>query len=72
MLAEFEPTSETQLDDIVGGIPGYSRHTMRLREIGIQAMSQATASQRLERALSSKSRVATEQLQLETGYLVDY
>ena len=62
MLAEFEPTSETQLDDMSGGIPGYSRHTMRLREMAMQSMTQASAQQRLERALKSKTRVAIQQL----------
>ena len=60
MLAEF------------GGIPRYSRHTIRLREVAMQAMAQASAQQRLERALRSKTRIATEQLRLETGDLVDF
>ena len=72
MLAESEPTSETQLDGASGGVPGYSRHTMRLREVAMQAMVQASAQQRIERALNSKTRLATEQLQLEQGDLVDF
>ena len=72
MLAEFEPTSETQLDDTSGGIPGYSRHTMRLREVAMQSMTQASAQQRLERALKSKTRVAIQQLELQSGDLVDF
>ena len=43
MLAECEPTSQTQLDDTAGGIPGYSRHTMRLREVVMQSMTQVSA-----------------------------
>ena len=57
-LAEFEPTSETQLDDMSGGIPGISRHHHRVREVAIAAMIQETAQLRLERALNSKTRIA--------------
>ena len=59
-LAEFEPVSETQLDDFTAGVSGYSRH--RVREIAIAAMVQETAQMRIERAHSSKSRLATQQL----------
>ena len=44
-LAEFEPTSETQLDDASGGVPGYSRHHLRVREIAVGAMIQEAAQQ---------------------------
>ena len=39
-LAEFEPTSETQLDDTSGGVPGLSLHNHRVREMAIAAMIQ--------------------------------
>ena len=71
-LAEFEPTSETQLDDASGGVAGHSRHHHRLREMAIAAMVQETAQMRLERALNSKTRVAGEQLELAQGDLVDF
>ena len=71
-LAEFEPTSETQLDDTSGGVPGLSRHNHRVREMAFAAMIQETAQLRLERALTSKTRVAEEQLELQPGDLVDF
>lgn len=54
-LAEFEPTSETQLDDTSGGVPGHSRHHLRVREIAVGAMIQEAAQLMLERALASKA-----------------
>ena len=38
VLSEFEPTSETQLDDGSGGLAGHSRTHMRVREIAFQSM----------------------------------
>jgi len=72
LTAEFEPTSETQLDDMSSGVPGHSRHHLRLREIATQSMLQASAKMRLERALNSKTRIASEQLDLQKGDLVDW
>ena len=71
-LAEFEPTSEPQLDDTSGGFPGYSRHHLRVRETAVGAMVQEAAQLRLERALASKTRLAAEQLELNQGDLVDF
>ena len=51
LTAEFEPDSETQLDDTSRGVPGHSRHNLRIREIATQSMLQASAQQRLQRAL---------------------
>ena len=72
MMADFEPGSETKLDDSSGGVEGYSRHHLRLREVAVQSMVELTAKQRLTRALNSKTRVATEQLELEVGDQVDF
>ena len=36
LMAEFEPASETQLDDTSGGVSGMSRHHHRLREVSVQ------------------------------------
>ena len=71
-MAEFEPVSETQLDDASGGVSGFSRHNHRVRETAVASMVQETAQQRVERALESKTRVAGEQLALEQGDLVDF
>ena len=54
-LAEFEPTSETHLDDMSGGVRGLSRHHHRVREIAIVALVQETAKMILEQALNSKT-----------------
>ena len=70
MLSEFEPTSETQLDDASGGLPGHSRSHMRVREVAVQSMVQQTAQLRLERALSSRTRLAAEQLELQPLSLI--
>ena len=45
---------------------------MRDREIAVQSMAQQTAQVRLERAMSSKACLASEQLELQPGNLVDF
>ncbi len=49
-MAEFEPKSETSIDDESGGAAGYSRHHLRLREIAVQSTVELTAKQRLDSA----------------------
>jgi len=71
VLSEFEPTSETQLDDTSGGAAGVSRHVHRLREIAVQSMVEHTAMQRMRRAEQSKSRKSIQSLELEIGDEVD-
>ena len=71
-LSEFEPTSETQLDDQSAVAPGHSRDFLRVRGVAIQAMVQQTAQMRLERALASKTRLSTEQHDIQPGDLVDF
>eukprot|EP00973_Karenia_brevis_P027785 3828919-Karenia_brevis.AAC.1 len=68
-LAEFEPASECQVDDVSAGIPGISRHHHRLREITVQSMVELSARDRMRRAPNSKTRVAHEQLHLTPGDL---
>ena len=72
ILSEFEPASETQIDDLSAGIPGISRHHHRLREVTVEGMVDLTAKQRMERALNSKTRLAHEQLALQQGDQVDF
>ena len=62
---DFEPLSETQLDDMSAGIPGTSRHHMRVREISVGSIVQQAAIQCLGRALRSKARRSVEQLELK-------
>ena len=71
-LAEFEPQSETVLDDRSGGVAGYSRNRHRVREMALAAMVQESAQMRLDRALASKTRLAVELLELQPGDLVDF
>ena len=71
-LAEFEPQSETVLDDHSGGVAGHSRDHHRVREMALAAMVQESAQMRLERALASKTRLAIEQLELSPADLVDF
>ncbi len=72
IMAEFEPLSETMLDDESAGIPGISRHSQRLREVAVQSMVDLTAKQRIERAAKSKTRKPAEAMKLEQGDLVDF
>ena len=46
-LAEFEPVSETQLDDFSAGIASYSWHHHQVRGIAIADMVQETAQMRI-------------------------
>ena len=72
ILSEFEPQSDTQLDDSGPGVPGVSRGHHRLRELAVQTIVELTAKQRLDRALKSKTRRPAEQLELQAGDLVDF
>ena len=54
-MAEFEPPSDTQLDDVSAGVPGISRHHHRLREITVQNMVDLTAEQRMEWAMRART-----------------
>ena len=72
LMAEFEPASETQLDDTSGGVSGMSRHHHRLREVSVQSMVEMTARQRMDRALTSKTRQSHQQLTLEVNDTVDF
>ena len=71
-LAEFEPQSETVLDDRSGGVARHSRDNHRAREMALAAMVQESAQMRIERALASNTRLAIEQLELAPGDLVDF
>ena len=72
IMAEFEPLSDTQLDDVSAGIPGVSRHHHRLREITVQSMVDLTAKQRIERAMRAKTRGTVESEMFENGDLVEF
>jgi hypothetical protein len=72
IMLEFEPLSETQLDDMGAGIPGVSKGHHRLRELAVAAMVDATARQRIERAMKARTRRTTDSLQLKKDDLVEF
>ena len=71
MLVDFEKPLGASADDSEG-VDGASKHVLRLREVALQKMIEATAQSRMSRALNSKTRPASERLELSTGDLVDY
>ncbi|CAK0834374.1 unnamed protein product [Prorocentrum cordatum] len=71
MLTDLEPASATALEDQDDGIDGISRHIHRLREVAIAAVVGASAQQRMDRALQSRTRPAGECQNLQLGDLVD-
>ena len=71
MLADLEPASATALEDQDDGIDGVSRHIHRLREVALSNIIQSSSSQRLDRALQSRTRPAGERQNLQLGDLVD-
>merc|ERR1712127_279757 len=60
------------LDDTSGGVTGMSQHHHRLREVSVQSMVEMTARQRMDRALTSKTRQSHQQLALEVNDTVDF
>ena len=72
IMSEFEPQSDLQLDDMGAGVPGVSKHHHRLRELALDAMVNATARQRIERAMKARTRVTTESLELKKDDLVEF
>ena len=67
LMAEFEPASDLQLTDTVGGVVGASRHHHLVREIALRSMVDMTAKQRVERAAKAHTRRTTESLDLVRG-----
>ena len=72
MLSEFEPASETQLDDTDVDAATASRHVHRIRELAVQSMVDVTAHQRMRRAMNSRTRPAVELAALQPGDQVDF
>ena len=69
ILPEHERPTVSTLADNVGG--QCSKHATRLREIAVASMLEHSAKERIERAKTSQTRVATEQLELKANDLVD-
>ena len=71
VMSEFEPKSETMLDDQSSGVPAVSQHHLRLRECAVKSMVELTAQQRIKRAAAARTRRTTEALHDEKGDLAD-
>ena len=70
-LSELEGAGQSALTDDAGGILGASRHSVRLREIALEAMINSTAKMRLQRAEQSKTRIAGQHHDYTVGEAVD-
>ena len=70
-LAELEEMGQSAITDDKGGVVGASRHSVRLREIAMEAIMQTTAQQRMVRAEGSRTRITGQALQLSVGDLVE-
>jgi hypothetical protein len=68
MLADLENAGISSISD---GASGTARHVVRLRELAISAMVEATAQSRMRMAENSKTRMSGELLGLEPGDQVD-
>jgi hypothetical protein len=71
VLTDLETAGQSAVDDTSGGIPGASRHAVRLRELATSAMIGATAQARMQIAENSKSRAAGQLHDLQPGDAVD-
>ena len=71
-LREFEPQSETVLDDEGDGVPGISRNINRLREAAIHSMVRGTAQDRMDRAMNSRTRPTAQIQDISIGDFVDF
>ena len=69
LLGEYERPNISADADNVGGT--HSKYASRLREIAIASIIEHSAKERIKRAQSSQTRLASEQLQLQVNDLVD-
>ena len=70
LLTNFDPEASPALDDETGGAA--SRHVHRLREIALSTILTGLAQDRLNRALSTRTRPAGELTGLRAGDLVEF
>ena len=68
-LTEFEQQGISAVDDHLGGV--HSKHVTRLRELALQSIVAATAQDRVQRALTTQTRVSGEVMDYRTGESVD-
>ena len=72
LFRDFDRAGAQAIDDAEGaGESGLYRHIQRLREINLSSIIQATAADRMKRALDARTTPAIQDLELETGDLVD-
>ena len=72
LFRDFEHTGAQAIDDAEGvGESGLYRRVQRLQDINLSSIIQATAADRMKRALDARTTPAIQDLELETGDLVD-
>ena len=72
LLRDFDLSGAQNIDDAEGGgAEGLIRHTHRLREISVQSIVEATAQDRMRRAVNARTTPTIEDLHLQGGDLVD-
>ncbi len=70
-LSELDSPTISSLDDETGAVLGANRHAVRLREIAISSMVASTSKARLDLALRSNTRPASELHEFQSGELCD-
>ena len=71
ILADFESQGQSALTDSDGGILGASRHSVRLRELAVIAITQSQAQQRMQQAERSRTRPTGQLADIRCGDLCD-
>ena len=71
VLSEFEAQGQSALTDEDGGILGASRHSVRLRELAVIAITQSQAQHRMQQAERSRTRPTGQLSDLRCGDLCD-
>ena len=71
VLSDLEAAGQSALRDGEGGIAGANRHSVRVRELALQAMISATAVNRIKLADKTNTRSSGELLNLSPGDQVD-
>ena len=71
-IAPNKISGQTALEDAHDGTCGVSSHVARLRHAAVSSIVQATAIDKLNRSLESKTRQAGERLELKLGDSIDF
>ena len=71
LLIDLDCPTTSAVDDSSGGLIGISRHATRIRELAVACMVEATAATRMKLANQARTRLSSQQMELEAGSLVD-